>query len=163
MSYGQRLLGRYLEALVPHRYLEDHRPDWMNGLELDFWFPDIGFAVEFNGDQHYFPTGFGDHRPQSFRDRAKKEICTHLRIPFLIVDASMLEYTILQGKIKRKIGRRNMTPASSGNYQALKQINADAIQYRKTLIKNYGAATAHRRGSKRRLNAGANLFAKYSR
>ncbi len=34
------------------RRLDNHRPDWLKGLELDRFYPTLGVAIEFQGDQH---------------------------------------------------------------------------------------------------------------
>jgi hypothetical protein len=50
-------------------------------LELDFYFPSIGFAVEINGLTHYEPI-YGDEvlRKQKERDRRKRRWCADIGI-----------------------------------------------------------------------------------
>lgn len=41
MSYGQSLMKEYLQLAMEYPFVENHRPDWLLGLELDFYFPDL--------------------------------------------------------------------------------------------------------------------------
>lgn len=76
MSYGQSLLRQFLERIVIAKFLENQRPEWLRGLELDFWFPDLKLGIEFQGDQHLARTKtFGDCGSQKRRDREKAQLC----------------------------------------------------------------------------------------
>lgn len=33
--------------------IDNFRPSWLNGLEIDRYYPNLGIAIEFQGDQHF--------------------------------------------------------------------------------------------------------------
>lgn len=155
MSYGQELLRRYLTAMLGDTPRVNYRPDWLHGMELDLYFDSIRLGVEFQGDQHSLPIyGYDSRNAQRERDKAKKRICRELGVRFLPIEAIDLQYSRIICKLKhltrdirgfRKfISRREIRPR-------LRQLNKEAIEYRRTLSKNYGAPSAHRKGYKRRL------------
>jgi hypothetical protein len=153
-SYGQNLLKRYLSLMLDDVPLEDYRPDWLCGMELDLYFEALNLGVEFQGDQHYIPVyGRQDCWAQRRRDRSKKQICEERGVRFIRVDAIDLEYTRLTFKLKRACGdvrglkKFIRRPQIRGR---LRSLNADSIAYRKTLNENFGAITSRRKGNSRR-------------
>lgn len=56
MSYGQSLLKQYLSLILGPDLIEDARPDFLMGLELDIFVPRLRLAFEFQGDQHFVDT-----------------------------------------------------------------------------------------------------------
>jgi hypothetical protein len=61
----------------------------VNSLEFDFYIPSINTAIEFQGEQHYWPIDFGgkgeDWARQQFedgqeRDAIKREYCAKKHI-----------------------------------------------------------------------------------
>lgn len=85
-SQLQNLVGNtlytHLGGYVIH---ENIRPEWLltdrnERLELDFYIPELTFAVEVQGSQHYqytpiFHKSYDDFKNQLRRDRAKKDLC----------------------------------------------------------------------------------------
>jgi hypothetical protein len=59
--------------------LRHHRPDWMEGLELDMYVPSIKLALEYQGQQHFHPVdawgGEKALKELKERDRRKASIC----------------------------------------------------------------------------------------
>lgn len=61
------------------RISENHRPDWLTSrrgtrLELDFYLPEIQFAVEVQGRQHYEMSSLFDSKnPMSFKQRIEDD------------------------------------------------------------------------------------------
>lgn len=89
MSRFQDIVGSALRYWLPNEeYLENYRPEWLFGMEIDFYFPDLGLAVEVNGRQHYdrvsFQTGI-EHDRQRRRDAKKKRIILSRGLKFIIV------------------------------------------------------------------------------
>lgn len=39
--------------LKKYQKIDNYRPKWLGGLELDRYYPDLKFAIEFQGTQHY--------------------------------------------------------------------------------------------------------------
>lgn len=156
MSYGQDLLREYLELIGKGKYIENFRPDWLNGLELDFYFPGKKLALEFNGDQHYAHTEFGSPYSQWSRDRLKRELCKKRGIRLAIIDACDLEYTRLIGRIG---GNKKMVQM---NRKKLRILNKKSKAYRKLLIEKYDSVTARKKGSKIRVESLNKMNNRYS-
>lgn len=77
----QRRTSELLSAhLAQYTIRENTRPEWLEGLELDFYVEELGIAIEVQGVQHYryiphfhlTPEGFQD---QLRRDTIKRDIC----------------------------------------------------------------------------------------
>lgn len=139
MSYGQQLTKQFLERLLFEPFLEEYRPDWLFGMELDFFFPSLNFAVEFNGDQHYYDTDhFGSSAKQRARDSRKRAICKERGVILLTLQAIDLQKGVIVRKLKfhlPNVKRRKVWKRQS-------QLERDAIAYRKSLIRNYNSPTA---------------------
>ena len=175
-SYGERLLRQFLEVMIPdldRKY--NYRPPWLEGLELDIYFPQITFGVEFNGDQHYVVTDFGDPREQIRRDAKKRNLCQLRGVTLVTVNAIDLEYTRLNRIIKKPVHRRMrelhigsayiktkfLSPIEKAHRQIenrgrtykLKELNREATAYRKTLIEKYDSPFARREKKKPRKEA----------
>ena len=159
MSYGQSLLGEFLSEMMPYNRVENHRPAWLYGLELDFYFPELSLAIEFNGDQHYYDTtSFGSPDRQIINDNKKKILCAKNDINLCSVVASDLEYTRLVGVLKRTSKHRTtinkiIKEAVVKNKEQLSILNKSAIRYRSSLIKSYNSPTARKDGTLVRLTA----------
>lgn len=67
-----------------------HRPEWLNGLELDIYIPDAKTAFEYQGLQHYRPIkGWGGEKAfeeLKRRDAQKAALCKQLGIRLIKVD-----------------------------------------------------------------------------
>jgi hypothetical protein len=80
MSLFQQLIGEELrfwfkDALI----LENYRPDWLGGMELDFYLPDFKLAIEVQGNQHYLwcpamQQDVDDFKAQRRRDSYKRKL-----------------------------------------------------------------------------------------
>jgi len=90
MSRFQDLMGQALSHWLPNqRRFENYRPDWLFGMELDFYFPDLNMAVEVQGKQHYkftpkFHKTRADGYAQRQRDSRKKNLCNERGVRILI-------------------------------------------------------------------------------
>lgn len=149
-SYGQQLCGKWLKAIVPFNYLENHRPSWLYGMELDFFFPELNLAVEFNGDQHYINTeAFGDCRTQQNRDRRKKEICKQRNICIVVLRAFDLTNSALRCKFKKilKSAGFKIKPCNQKEKIFLDQ---ESAQYRRLLFEKFNSKTSYKKEFKNR-------------
>jgi hypothetical protein len=97
---GESIMREFLSLLVPTNECEDGaRPGFLvnpatgERLELDRYYPLHRVAFEFNGKQHYEPTGRFTREEvaaQKKRDRIKREICRQKGITLVVVHAEDL-------------------------------------------------------------------------
>jgi len=70
--------------------LRHHRPDWLEGLELDVYLPGRKLAVEYQGQQHFHPIkawgGEGALRQLQARDARKLQICREAGVHLVTID-----------------------------------------------------------------------------
>lgn len=98
-SYGEKIIVQYLNSkgiIHEHDTHEIFTREWENPLRFDFYLPDFNIAIEFDGEQHYFPVNFDNYHKERFqkefedlqiRDKAKNRYClknniTLIRIPY---------------------------------------------------------------------------------
>lgn len=98
-SYGERIISQYLtskDIIYEHDIHEILTHDWENPLRFDFYLSELDIAIEYDGEQHYFPVNFDNHHVERFqkefedlqiRDNAKNKYCinnniTLIRIPY---------------------------------------------------------------------------------
>jgi hypothetical protein len=146
MSFGQQLTKEFFIELTGLTPEEDHRPEWMHGLEIDLWFPAIGLGVEFQGDQHYMPVyGHKALFRQRLHDTIKKDIAKNRGIALICVKAIDLEYGRLTMKLKTA-GKKILSPMRKMNpdYDKLRELNKRATEYRKTLVANFASPSCRR-------------------
>lgn len=153
VSYGQTLMRRYLELMFDAQAMEDIRPVWLDGLELDLFWPEIGFAVEFQGDQHFVPAfGVDALFTQRANDAKKRQLCAQRGVILLRLDAMDLEYTTLYRKLKGPLKPLRRLRAFIKRREIrgrLRALNKAATAYRATLVSSYDSPTARRRGKTR--------------
>jgi hypothetical protein len=93
---GEGWVSETLLYQIVHRLFEDsevlrhHRPDWLEGLELDIFLPSQRLAFEYQGQQHYHPVkAWGGQKALEelqARDARKADICEQLGIELVTVD-----------------------------------------------------------------------------
>ena len=98
-SYGERLILQYLTSKNISYEHDTHQiftSEWDNPLRFDFYLDDYNTAIEFDGEQHYFPVNFDNYHEERFkkefydlkiRDQIKNKYClenriTLIRIPY---------------------------------------------------------------------------------
>lgn len=161
-SYGQSLLKQYLELFLPYfPFQENFRPPWLFGMELDFYNDLLRLALEFQGDQHYAPTGlFGDCTEQQKRDWRKRKLCVKRKILIQSVLPSDLNVSKMKNLAKRAIRFGSNYRKDSGlpdlawrigdpSSLVLNRLRAKCNRYRRALIVHYGSCVAYRKGWKR--------------
>lgn len=77
--------GKLNQSFGNLKIYENYRPDWMRGpelerLELDFYIPELGIAIEVQGNQHYefvefFHKTVDEFETRKERDKAKIGLC----------------------------------------------------------------------------------------
>jgi len=84
-------LSRIVQELLPGQVIQRHaRPDWLEGLELDIYLPELGLAIEYQGQQHFHPIeawgGQEALEKLQERDARKAGICNERGIRLTTVD-----------------------------------------------------------------------------
>lgn len=164
MSYGQQLLSQYLQHLLPFEVHENARPDWLKGLEMDFWFPGLRLAVEFQGAQHYAPRDGDFHafRRQRHNDRRKRQVLTARGILLIRVDAIHLGYGALLCRL-RSVAKMHgvVLPVRDGReaLRGCRDLDRAARAYRQILRDKHDDPTVRRRGKAPRRDAIRRRFA----
>lgn len=149
-------MKRFLREMLPTQPIENYRPEELHGMELDLYWPELNIAAEFQGDQHYVPVyGTSNLCSQRARDKQKKQICRQYGVALIEVDAIHLEYTTLNRKVKFALkavaGKHWKSWRNPGRSTArLRELNREAIEYRKTLKGSFGSPTAYRKGRTRK-------------
>ena len=85
---SETILFNIITKLYPNeKILRHHRPDWLNGLELDIFIEGKNMAFEYQGQQHYHPIkawgGESAFRSLVQRDHKKALICKKLGVSLL--------------------------------------------------------------------------------
>lgn len=85
----EKYLSKELYTRFGHLSIrQNYRPEWMEGLELDFYIEELGIAAEVQGEQHYSFVEFfhknGDgFEKQQDRDYKKLSICREKKIKLI--------------------------------------------------------------------------------
>ncbi|KZB71043.1 MULTISPECIES: hypothetical protein [Thalassospira] len=73
------LYGIVRDLFPDYKVLREASPEWLGRMRIDIYVPDLGLAVEYQGEQHYRPvTAFGGedaHSKVVERDRLKRQLC----------------------------------------------------------------------------------------
>ena len=157
------------ECVKADEVIENYRPGWLNGMELDFWVPEWNLAFEFQGDQHFVPVfGLQAHQDQKVRDRIKKQICADRGVMLLCFEAYNLRERTLRRKLLHHIRVQNPDFTKCHARHELKKIlrkgnwrqsEKAKSKYCKAIKQLFGSPTAHRKGSKVRDAATAEKWA----
>lgn len=107
-------MGSHLQTLVadccrfwfPNHLIEDHRPPWLFGMELDIFIPSQRLAIEVQGKQHYLwnpalQATLQDHTSQRRRDSEKLRLCHKQGITLLKIGQEKTALWNLWLKIRR--------------------------------------------------------------
>jgi hypothetical protein len=79
-SHAEITILKMVKELLPQEKVVSHfRPDWLNGLEIDIWLPEMNVGIEYQGEQHYHPIeiwgGEIGLKDLQIRDKRKRKIC----------------------------------------------------------------------------------------
>lgn len=152
-SYGQTLLRDILTRSISGTFVENHRPEWLRGLELDFYYEQHGLAFEFQGDQHFVPVfGAVALQRQQANDTLKRRLCRERGVILVKVEAVELRKLKLRAKILAALNHyrpfaekknRNLWLKTLGlsKYRGVGR-SPEAVAYCETLQRNYGGVTS---------------------
>lgn len=101
-----RVLCARIMGDTPVHY--NYRPLWLNGLELDIFYPSKNLALEYNGAQHYKRSALQSQRQldkQIERDRIKADICKAKGVRLVIItEKEMQNEEHVETKILNALG-----------------------------------------------------------
>ena len=128
---GEAILKEILSLLTTCRnYLTNASPAFLEGMEIDFYFPKNDLAMELNGNQHYVATELYDEetvRKQRLRDAAKREICAREGINLVVVRPQDLSVATILEKIGKLLPLRNLLGAKP----LMDYLEAECAAYRR--------------------------------
>lgn len=154
MSYGEELVERYIKVITDEPYVRNHRPWWLNGLELDFYFPRKRIAIEFQGDHHYQKTEYSQNlKAVRYRDRIKRRLCEANDVHLIRLDVIDLWWCRFRRKTKAVRFFRRRT----GRPPGVSEIDRDAARYRKYLKKRFDSISSVRPSHWKRNKARAKI------
>jgi len=104
---SETALFKLVANIYPNNEIRKHyRPEWLGGLEIDIYLPELKFGIEYQGQQHYMPLkhwgGEESFKKLLERDKRKKALCKKEGIKLLEFkyDEQLdIDY------LKRKLGR----------------------------------------------------------
>ena len=123
MSFIQDLVKKQLSIWFPDKQIiENYRPDWLVGLEIDLYLPELKLAVEVNGLQHYvkidkFFKTESQFEMQLIRDHVKKKILENENIKLISVKQGFNMFKELLFKINY-ISKSKLKPNAELSQQA---------------------------------------------
>jgi len=134
---GEALMRSFLSIITDTRECEDGaRPEFLvnpasgERMELDRYYPVHKVAFEFNGRQHYAPTGRFSRRDvaaQRKRDRLKRRICEERGVKLIVVHAEDLSFSRMLELVGALLPRR----ALRGFRRTIKFLDQCGLRYRK--------------------------------
>ena len=104
ISMGEQLMKTLLGGPISSHYIDNYKPSWLNGLELDRYYPPLRMAFEFQGEQH-IEFSFSKHNShedfigQWNRDQLKKSILQKKKIILVEYSASELSIPTFSQKL----------------------------------------------------------------
>lgn len=105
MSFIQSLVKKQIIIWFPNtKILENYRPKWLIGLEIDLYLPELNLAIEVNGLQHYIKTNnfFKEEwqfEMQLIRDNVKSKILNNEKIKLISIKQGATMFKELSFKI----------------------------------------------------------------
>lgn len=151
MSYGQRILTEILEHLFSGvKARQNARPWWLEGLEIDIFYPEMRIGFEFQGDQHYVDI-YGNLSDQKARDARKKEICRQRGIKLFLIDAIDLDCKRLFLKLRPHL--KWLDASFQKEDPMVAKLDHKARLYRANISKTAASPSSHERNSPARRSA----------
>jgi len=87
---------------------ENHRPEWLEGLELDFYIEELRVGIEIQGRQHFeytphFHGSYDDFLAQKQRDAQKYGHCLHHEIALFYITSPEQAIALVERLAKKRI------------------------------------------------------------
>ena len=106
---SETLLYNIILKLYPDQEVQrHHRPDWLEGLELDIFLPKLRLGLEYQGQQHFHPIeAWGGEQALhelKERDTRKEKLCRQLGIFLVAIDfTEPLTIEHIRSRIEEKL------------------------------------------------------------
>lgn len=156
-SRGEALLKDILDFIFLNEpYLDNVKPPWLKGLELDRYYPNLKIAFEYQGFQHsYFVPNFHrnltDLKVQKKRDKEKRKTCRQQQVILVTLEYWALSIGQVCQRISSRLKKRRKwkqtsqiqqlvqiaIPKTSGRLKQRKTLNARCLAYKKLIKANY--------------------------
>lgn len=123
-TLAKQILDQYFGGF---KKLDNARPEWLKGLEIDRFYPTIGIAIEFQGDQH-FRTVPGMHKnPADFQkqvqfDTKKRELIEKQGMKLYAIDLLDLDRFRVKNLFKRVAADAENYVRAKGDKQELTKL-----------------------------------------
>ena len=121
INYGEEIVRAYFEAAFQKKF-ENHRPIWLEGLELDGYNESLKLAFEHHGKQHYeyvrrFHKSYAKFEDQVARDQRKRTICRYNGITLIEIPSvpDLLSISELPKYIEHVFIEKDLNPKVSVN------------------------------------------------
>lgn len=90
---SETIVFNLVRSLFPDtEIIRHHRPEWLNGLEIDIFIPQLNCGIEYQGQQHYMPIkawgGEEALKKLKARDKKKRKLCNEVGVKLLYVEYS---------------------------------------------------------------------------
>ena len=130
-SLAKQVLDQYLGQF---KKLDNVRPDWLKGLELDRFYPTLGLAIEFQGDQHYrtvpgMHKGPEDFQRQITNDTQKAHLVSQKGMKLYAINLYDLDRFRVKNLIKKMAEDGKKYAQVNGNRTEV--LKLDSIQWNK--------------------------------
>jgi len=106
VSYSEMVAKQVLDHyLGGFKKLDNVKPDWLQGMEIDRYYPTLGIAIEFQGDQHYRTVPGMHQDPTDFRkqldiDTKKRQLIEGRGIKLHTINFLDLDRYKIQGLVR---------------------------------------------------------------
>ena len=103
---SETIVFKITQQLLPSfEIVRHHRPEWLEGLELDIYLPDLKIGLEYQGQQHFFPIkawgGESALKALKERDQRKVEVCESMGIILIHINyTDPLTRRFISGKLE---------------------------------------------------------------
>lgn len=103
-NMGEQMMKELADLVLTDHFLDNYKPSWLNGLEMDRYYPSLRCAFEFQGDQHlhYTFSLYDSHSAfltQIQNDEKKKKILAQKNIHLIEITADELTPSLFYSKL----------------------------------------------------------------
>ena|SRR3990167_4039047 len=117
---AKKILDHYFFAF---RKLDNYKPVWLQGLELDRFYSDLGVAVEFQGKQHFLRTSELGQSQEAFdrglkNDQRKRQLVESQGLKLIALDI----FDLTPERIKRYVSHIVQVGLTYSTFKGLNEV-----------------------------------------